>query len=99
MSKTKYLKVKYDFIREDLSHMEWSVLSYLASLTTEGKQYCYASNSHICESLKINDRTLYRILSNLEVKELIIRETKSNGHYGKQRKIFVSPTVKMAYHI
>jgi len=92
-------KANYNFTGEDLTNSELSVLSYLSSLTTSEKEYCYASNSNMCESLKLNDRTLYRILSNLELKELIVRETKSNGHYGKQRKIFVSTDVKNQYNI
>jgi len=45
--------------------------------------------------LKLNDRTLYRILKKLEDKEYIKRETKSIGNYGKQRKIFISANARL----
>ena len=50
------------------------------------------------DTLKIHDRTLYRILNKLEEKELIKRVTRSSGYYGKNRKIYVTPTVKATYH-
>jgi len=97
MSKTKYVNVKQGITSEKLSFKESAVLSYLCSLN--GKNYCFASNSHLCDTLGIEDRTMYRILNNLEEKNLIKRETKSSGHYGKDRKIYVNPTVKKSYHI
>ena len=97
MSKTKFVNVKKGITTEKLTFKENAVLSYLCSLN--GRRYCYASNSHLCETLGIEDRTMYRILSKLESKNLIIRETKSEGHYGKDRKIYVNPTVKKSYHI
>jgi len=74
----------------NLSTIESSVFNYLASVTSKDKKYCYASNSSICDLLKLNDRTLYRALSSLEDMKLITRETRSNGHYGKERKIYVN---------
>jgi DNA-binding MarR family transcriptional regulator len=96
MSNTKFVSVKNNFTSEKLSFKENAVLSYLCSLSQ--KKYCYASNQHLCDTLGIEDRTMYRILSRLEDKNLIIRETKSTGKYGKDRKIYVHPTVKKTYH-
>jgi DNA-binding PadR family transcriptional regulator len=45
-------------------------------------------------ALNLNDRTLYRILKNLENKEYITRKTKSLGNDGKERKIYVNPNVR-----
>lgn len=97
MSKTKYVVVKQGISGEKLSLKESTVLSYLCSLSK--KKYCFASNEHLCATLNIEDRTMYRILSSLEEKDLIKRETKSSGHYGKDRKIYVNPTVRKSYHI
>ena len=96
MAQDKYIKFKTDFVSEDLDLKESLVLSYLASLTK--KEYCFASNDHLSKTLSINDRTLYRVMNSLEEKELIKRVTKSTGRYGKDRKIYVNPTVKLAYH-
>ena len=78
----------------NLSIQESAVLSYINSLAIK-KNYCYASNEAICNALKLNDRTLYRILKKLEDKEYIKRETKSIGNYGKQRKIFISANARL----
>lgn len=74
----------------NLNIMENAVFSYVLSLS-ESKGFCYASNKHICDSLNIKDRTLYRVLSSLEQKEFIKRVTKSIGHDGKERKIYIHP--------
>ena len=95
MTKTKFVNVQLN-LDDSLSIKESSVLSYLCSL--DKKEYCFASNSHMSDTLKIHDRTLYRILNRLEEKELIKRVTKSTGKYGKSRKIYVTPTVKATYH-
>lgn len=96
MSKTKFINVKQDFVSTDLSVKESLVLSYLASLTK--KEYCYASTDHLEEACGIKRRTIFSILNSLEEKKLIMRVTKSTGHYGKDRRIYVSPRVKIAYH-
>ena len=95
MSNTKFVVVKKG-LAHGLTFKESLVLSYLCSLST--KKYVYASNSHICDTLDIKNRTLFRILSKLEDLELIKRETKSTGRYGKDRKIWVNPSVKKTYH-
>ena len=95
MTKTKFVNVQLN-LDDSLSIKESSVLSYLCSL--DKKEYCFASNSHMSDTLKIHDRTLYRILNRLEEKELIKRVTKSTGKYGKSRKIYVTPNVKATYH-
>lgn len=98
MSNTKFVNVKTDITSQKLTFKENAVLSYLCSLSS--KKYCYASNQHLCDTLGIEDRTMYRILSSLEGKNLIIRETKNEGgRYGKTRKIYVNPTVKKSYHV
>lgn len=96
MAQDKYIKFKTDFVEENLDLKESLVLSYLASLTK--KEYCFASNDHLSKTLSINDRTLYRVMNSLEEKELIKRVTRSTGRYGKDRRIYVNPTVKTAYH-
>lgn len=95
MTKTSFVNVQLN-LDDSLSIKESSVLSYLCSL--DKKEYCYASNIHMSDTLKIHDRTLYRILNKLEEKELIKRVTRSTGKYGKSRKIYVTPTVKATYH-
>ena len=77
----------------NLTISEATVLSYIDSLSIK-KGYCYASNDSICMALNLNDRTLYRILKNLEKKSYIKRVTKSLGNDGKERKIYVSPDAK-----
>ncbi len=78
----------------NLTMPESIVLSYIEGLTRK-KGYCYASNKSICSALKMNDRTLYRVLTKLEDKEYIKRVTKSVGNGGKERKIYVSPDVRL----
>lgn len=98
MSNTKFVYIKKDITSQKLTFKENAVLSYLCSLSA--KKYCYASNQHLCETLGIEDRTMYRVLASLESKNLIIRETKNEGaRYGKNRKIYVHPTVKKSYHV
>lgn len=89
-----YININLAFMNTNLSIQEAVVLSYITSLTTK-KNYCYASNESICNALKLNDRTLYRVLKKLEDKDYIKRETKSIGNYGKQRKIYVGATARL----
>ena len=95
MKKTRFVNVQLN-LDSSLSFKESSVLSYLCSL--DKKEYCYVSNGSMSDTLGINERTLYRILNSLEEKELIKRVTRSSGFYGKNRKIYVTPTVKATYH-
>ena len=78
----------------NLSLQEVAVLSYIQSLSVK-KDYCYASNESICNALKLNDRTLYRVLKKLENKEYIKRVTKSIGNYGKERRIYLTPNARL----
>lgn len=78
----------------NLSIQEVAVLSYIQSLSNK-KDYCYASNESICNALKLNDRTLYRVLKKLEDKGYINRVTKSIGNYGKQRRIYLTPNARL----
>lgn len=97
MAKTKFVNLKFDFSEAELDLKESLVLSYLASLTK--RDYCFASNEHLVDTLKISDRTIYRVLNSLEDKELIKRVTNNlGGSYGKNRKIYVHPSAKKAYH-
>ena len=96
MADTKYIKFKRDFVETDLDTKEYVLLSYLASLTK--KDYCFASNENLMKASGLKIRTLCRVLNSLERKDLIRRVTKSTGRYGKDRKIYVNPSVKMAYH-
>lgn len=73
-----------------LSFTEKAVFSYIKSLASD-KGYCFASNKHICETLTLKDRTLYRILKSLEENACIRRETRSIGNDGKERRIYINP--------
>jgi DNA-binding MarR family transcriptional regulator len=95
MKQSNFIKVKLDFVEDDLSFTELAVLSYLASMSK--KDYVFATNKHLSKILKINNRTLYRVLSSLEEKDLIRRVTKSLGKIGKERRIYVHPSVKSSY--
>jgi len=97
MAKAKFIKVKYGFIDEELSSSEWSLLSYLSSLTGKA-EVINASNAHLAESLGISERTVCRGLNKIEDLELIVRETKNNGHYGMSRRITIAQPVKTAYY-
>ena len=90
----RYLNINLNFMNTNLTIPETVVLSYIEGLSRK-KGFCFASNKSICGALKINDRTLYRVLNKLEDKEYIKRVTKSVGSGGKERKIFVSPDVKL----
>ena len=89
----KYVKVNLEGM-DKLTFTEKAVLSYVKSLC-KGKGYCFASNKHICDTLSLKDRTLYRILNRLERSDFIRRETRSIGNDGKQRKIYVNPSFKL----
>ena len=77
----------------NLSIQEATVLSYVESLAKQ-KGYCFASNE-FSRNLGLNERTLYRIFNKLEGRKYITRITKSIGNNGKQRKIYISPDVKL----
>ena len=89
-----YIKINLALMNTNLSIQEASVLSYITNLTTN-KGFCYASNQSICNTLKLNDRTLYRILRKLEDKGYINRKTKSIGNNGKERRIYLTPTARL----
>lgn len=95
MSNTKFIILKTEVLDEKLTTKENVVLSYLCSLNK--KDYCFPSNQHLSDTLKMNDRTIYRVLNSLEDKGLIIRKTVSLGNLGKDRKIYIDPEVKTAY--
>ena len=73
-----------------LTFTEKAVFCYIKSLAKD-KGYCFASNKHICDTLTLKDRTLYRILNRLEENACIRRETKSIGFDGKERRIYINP--------
>ena len=89
-----YININLAFMNTNLSLQEVAVLSYIQSLAIK-KDYCYASNESICNALKLNDRTLYRVLKKLEDKDYIKRETKSIGNYGKERRIYLTPNARL----
>ena len=97
MTKAKFIKVKYGFIDEELSSSEWSLLSYLSSLACKA-EVINASNAHLAESLGMSQRTVCRGLNKIEDLELIVRDTKNNGHYGMSRKITIAQPVMRAYY-
>jgi DNA-binding MarR family transcriptional regulator len=89
-----YININLAFMNTNLSLQEVAVLSYIQSLAIK-KDYCYASNESICNALKLNDRTLYRVLKKLENKGYIKRVTKSIGNYGKERRIYLTPNARL----
>ena len=93
MSKN-YVNINLSFMNTNLSIQEATVLSYIESLAKQ-KGYCFASNEFISRNLGLNERTLYRIFNKLEGRKYITRITKSIGNNGKQRKIYISPDVKL----
>ena len=99
MDKAKKSKVKFiniDMKIEGLNNNELMVYSHIKSLCKGVNPYCFASNFSLATTLNVSERTLYRILTRLENKNLIKRKTNSIGHYGKERTITVnSPSVNM----
>lgn len=81
----------------ELTIRDQVVLSHVTGLSQK-KGYCYASNQTIVNDLNIPYRTLCRTLDKLEDLGLIKRQTKWAGHYGKERKIYISPSVKVAQY-
>jgi len=93
--KAKFVNVRLDSV-EDLTFTESAVLSYLAALSTGKRDYVFATTKHLSDTFKCADRTILRVLKTLEKKNLIQRITTSTG-YGKERKIYVNPSVKMSH--
>jgi DNA-binding MarR family transcriptional regulator len=96
----RYLKYNLDLdkqINKELTLKEHLVLSHVTGLSIK-KGYCYVSNNSMVKDLKISYRSICRVLDNLEQMGLINRQTKSVGRYGRERKIYVSPSVKVAQH-
>lgn len=93
-NKVKYVNV--DLKIEGLNNNERVLYSHIKALCRGLKPYCFASNKSLADTLNVSERTLYRILDGLEDKNLIKRETKSIGNYGKERKIIaLSPSANM----
>lgn len=74
----------------ELNYNEAILLTEIATLAVENKGVCIAPDSEILEAVGLSERTYYRTLSSLEGKNVITRETKSIGHYGKERKIILN---------
>ena len=81
----------------DLTLREQVVLSHLTGLSQK-KGFCYASNNAIVNDLSIPYRTLCRVLDKLEDYNLIKMQTKFAGHNGREGKIFISHSVKVAQY-
>ena len=71
----------------ELTYNESILLTEIATLVVENGGACYASDVEIIELSGLSERTYYRTLNMLEGKSIINRQTKSVGHYGKERKI------------
>tara|TARA_R100000951_G_scaffold114664_2_gene120130 strand:+ start:1124 stop:1426 length:303 start_codon:yes stop_codon:yes gene_type:complete len=94
-NKVKYVNI--DLKMKGLSNNELMVFSHIKSLCKGVKPYCFASSNSLAETLNVSERTLYRILNDLEDKRLIKRETKASGRgHGKFRTIRVLTTAKTA---
>tara|TARA_R100000951_G_scaffold110205_1_gene108016 strand:- start:2036 stop:2344 length:309 start_codon:yes stop_codon:yes gene_type:complete len=93
--KTRFININVAFMNKSLSVTESALLSLIKGLSKK-KGYCFASNKAISDTLNISDRNLYRLLNKLEAQGFIERDTKSTGHYGKERKIRLSPSANMA---
>lgn len=72
-----------------MTKREAQVYDYLQDYRAEEGKF-NLTNKQIREVIDINDRTLYRVLSSLEAKGLIERQTVSVGNYGKERIIIVT---------
>ena len=70
-NKVKYVNI--DLKMEVLSNNELMVFSHIKSLCKGVKPYCFASSNSLAETLNVSERTLYRILNDLEDKRLIKR--------------------------
>jgi len=97
-NKSRYININLGFMNNSLSVTEVALLTLIKGLSKK-KGYCYASNKSICQTLNLSDRTLFRLLSKLESDGYINRQTKSTGHYGKERRIHLSPGAEMAEYI
>lgn len=93
--KTKFINISVAYMNKSLSVTECALLSLIKGLSKK-KGYCFASNKAISDTLNISGRTLYRMLNKLELRGLIERDTQSTGHYGKERKIRLSPSANMS---
>lgn len=73
-----YTKVKNLLITSsNLNNAEFRILVYLISISKKG--FCYPSASTISENTGMTKRNVYRILSNLEKKEFILKENRTIG--------------------
>jgi predicted transcriptional regulator len=93
--RTRYINIDLAHMDKDMNIKEASVLSHIVSLSKQ-RGYCWASNKAICDTLNIPDRSLYRILNKLENRGLIMRDTKSVGKTGKERRIYPNATATVA---
>jgi hypothetical protein len=74
----------------ELNYNEAILLTEIATIAVENKGICCAPDSLLLEAVGLSERTYYRTLKSLECKNVIKRETKSVGHYGKERKIIIN---------
>ena len=71
----------------ELTYNEALLLTEIATIAVENNGVCLATDIQLLGSVGLSQRTYYRTLNSLENKNAIVRETKSIGHFGKQRKI------------
>ena len=71
----------------ELTYNEATLLTEIATIAVNNNGECYATDNELLDLVNLSQRTYYRTLNSLENKNAIIRETKSLGHFGKQRKI------------
>jgi len=74
----------------ELNYNEAILLTEIATIAVENKGVCMVPDKELLQLVGISERTYYRTLSSLESKNVITRETKSIGHYGKERKIILN---------
>jgi len=73
-------------MNKSLSVNEVALLSMIKSLS-KNKGYCYASNKAFSDTLNVSVRTINRMFNKLEQSGYLMRDTRSVGQMGKQRKV------------
>ena len=92
MLKNWYAICDNDWIFNKKIKSELSLLLYISSLTAE-KGFCFASNSHFSDRLKIHENTISRKIKKLEKLWLIHIEYKYRGSEITKREIRLTKTL------
>lgn len=74
----------------EISQKEADLLHFIAEVALPNKGECELTDKELLESMGVSKRTYYRLLQSLENKDVITRQTRSVGYYGKVRKIILN---------